>query len=444
MTERTLELLDHAGILNEQNRYLVGINPNPNYLKTACEQLQKAGILNQACFDLVLSHPNLPRLSVCLMELRSMGYLDREKFDIIVKHKKMDDFTNSLGVLRSIRMETYPFREDFVIQDEFARFAKHDSPIELSYIMEDLYRNKLLTPFNQEFICAHPQPYSFAEVLFWLNRTGILTPEKQALLSGHPRLREFATLLTRLAVQGRLTQDTFNFVTEDPDPERIVSKDFTRIFYPYGGAIPSRREVRVTLEEQQLTTLSNEIKELERILAVKQSDYSELRARLSSQKTSRTFEFSGSGVVDERRMEELSSEIMALKASLNDKKEERDVVEELNKAMKETRRIKAEEEPLLALFFKVFQLRFLSCQVDPETDITIFGYINHSAASRLIEILGPMANGELEVKCSLSCHEQECMDISFPFAKLESIKRGLELSDEVDLSEFAIRSIRKC
>jgi len=194
--------------------------------------------------------------------------------------------------------------------------------------------------------------------------------------------------------------------------------------------------------------LLSQIAALKQLLSQKKSEYPKPEAFPSDLKEAgREIEFSGdSTVVAEEQGKKLLSEIAELKQLLSKKKSQHRKLEKYLSALKEASRDKVEESVLAELFSKVFHIdkRKLICNIVPEIGGEIFGYINHSAASRLKEILEPLVDGELKVTCSHSIHSQETLEITFPFSKLESLKRGLTLSAEVDLSAHEISYIAMC
>lgn len=135
-----------------------------------------------------------------------------------------------------------------------------------------------------------------------------------------------------------------------------------------------------------------------------------------------------------QRIEELATEAHALEALLAAKKQELREVEEMAKKEKEARRIGSEEVVLKSLFLRVFD-KNASVEVDPEEGVTVHILINHSAARTINDILSPMTDGTVLIQNKIRVlGGNQCIDISFPFSKLERVKEGLKLSTGADLS----------
>jgi len=83
--------------------------------------------------------------------------------------------------------------------------------------------------------------------------------------------------------------------------------------------------------------------------------------------------------------------------------------------------------------------------VDPEATVRIMiSYISHSAAEQIIRVLPPMTDGKTDATCKQDMHYDHRWTISFPLSKLDSVKRGLDLSAAVDLKSHGPRLIARC
>ena len=151
------------------------------------------------------------------------------------------------------------------------------------------------------------------------------------------------------------------------------------------------------------------------------------------------FEFSGasSSRADVELERKLSSEVTELEDRLAEKKIELAAAKRHIEALKEARRDRAEERVLSELLSKVFlNYRDLSCLVDPEGGVEIIVSIEDAHyAEEFARVMSPMTDREIDVKIDrgLLRISLKTVTITFPFSKLESVKRGLHLSAPVDL-----------
>ena len=492
MSAKTLELLEHAGILNERNRHLVETNPVPPYLKMVCDYLHQADILNQDSFDLVIAHSNLPRFALSIQSLFCIKHLNRDKFEVVAKHEDFDNFVQSLILLDNYRKFG---ASDLVIDDAFAMLAKHPEPKSLAESLYRLFRQGLLTPkFNQEFLCAHPHPDFFIPFLVALNRHGLLTPEKQAALSGHPQLSQIALVLTELAVVKSLSPETFNLVTEHPKPElllQIVKKmdDFElrnpRILLralhsaidemPAAQLVALNRHGLLTPEKQaalsghpQLSQIALVLTELAVVKSLSPETFNLVTEHpkpellLQIVKKMDDFELRNPRIlhrilhstIDEMRAAQLELEVQALKQRIpgfplppgilsDDVKEAWESLTEkqmelsrLGLRLRQLRlRDKKEEEALETLVKRVFpKLDVLQCFVYPETIVVLELLLWHQTAEKVDDIFRPMTDNQVAIIPGyIPLVDQEFLTIRFSIDKLESVKEGLGLSRSIEL-----------
>ena len=160
------------------------------------------------------------------------------------------------------------------------------------------------------------------------------------------------------------------------------------------------------------------------------------------------FEFSGasSSRTAAEQEHKLLSEVADLEKRLHDKKVELDEIQKHIAVLIEARRDKDKEKALSSRLKTVFRhCKDLSCLVDPEGKVEIeFGVKSLFSEDTIKEVMNRFTDGELTSKHNTIVCGAPILAMTFPYAKLESVMRGLELSQPVDLRRDTPRFAARC